>query len=40
VYFTKEAVESFGDFKIGRPAIRTVKNTNDLVLLPMEETVL
>jgi hypothetical protein len=34
MYFTKEAVENFGDFKIGKPVIHTVKNTNDLVLLP------
>jgi hypothetical protein len=39
-YFTKEDLESFGVFKIGRQVIRTMKNTNDLVLVPKEETVL
>jgi hypothetical protein len=38
--FTKEALESFGDFKIGRQVLPTIKNTNKLVLVPKEETVL
>jgi hypothetical protein len=39
-YLTKEALEGFGDFKIGEHIIRTVKYANDLVLLAKEETVL
>jgi hypothetical protein len=39
-YLTKEALEGFGDFKIGGQIIRTVKYANDLVLLAKEETVL
>jgi hypothetical protein len=38
-YFTKEALEGFGDFKIGQ-VIRTVKYADDLVLLAREEKVL
>jgi hypothetical protein len=37
---TKEAVEGFGDFKIGEQVIRTVKYADDLVLLAKEEMVL
>jgi len=32
-YLTKEAVEGFGDFKIGGQVTRTVKHVDDLVLL-------
>jgi hypothetical protein len=39
-YITKEALEGFGDFKIGGQVIRTVKYADDLVLLAREETVL
>jgi hypothetical protein len=39
-YITKEALEGFGDFKIGGQVIRTVKYADDLVLLAKEETVL
>jgi hypothetical protein len=38
-YLNKEAVERFGDFKIGQ-VIRTLKYADDLVLLAKEETVL
>jgi hypothetical protein len=38
-YLTKEALEGFGDFKIGQ-VIRTVKYADDLVLQAKEETVL
>jgi hypothetical protein len=38
-YLTEEALEGFGDFKIGQ-VIRTVKYADDLVLLAKEETVL
>jgi hypothetical protein len=38
-YLTKEALEVFGDFKIGQ-VIFTVKYANDLVLLAKEEVVL
>jgi putative lipoic acid-binding regulatory protein len=38
-YLTMEALEGFGDFKIGQ-VIRTVKYADDLVLLAMELTVL
>jgi hypothetical protein len=37
---TKEALEGFGDFKIGGQIIHTVKYADDLVLLAMEEKVL
>jgi hypothetical protein len=33
----KEALEGFGDFKIGGQINHTVKNANDLVLLAKEE---
>jgi hypothetical protein len=39
-YLTKEALEGFGDFKIGAQVLRTVKYADDLVLLAKEETVL
>jgi hypothetical protein len=39
-YLTKEALEEFGDFKIGGQVIRTVKYADDLVLLAREEKVL
>jgi hypothetical protein len=38
-YFTKKALEGFGDFKIGQ-VILTVKYADDLVLLAKEEKVL
>jgi hypothetical protein len=38
-YLTKEALEGFGDFKIGQ-VIRTAKYADDLVLLAKKETVL
>jgi hypothetical protein len=37
---TKEALEGFGNFKIGGQAISSVKYADDLVLLAKEETVL
>jgi len=37
---TKEALEGFGDFKIGGQIIRTVKYADELVLLAKEEKVL
>jgi hypothetical protein len=37
---TKEAVEGFGDIKIGGQVIGTVKYADELVLLAREETVL
>jgi hypothetical protein len=37
---TKEALEGFGDFKIGEKIIHTVKYADDLVLLAKEEKVL
>jgi hypothetical protein len=37
---TKEALEWFGDFKIGGHIIHTVKNADDLVLMAKEEKVL
>ena len=37
---TKEALEGFGDFKIGGQIIHTVKYADDLVLLAKEEKVL
>jgi hypothetical protein len=39
-YLTKEALEGFGDFKIGGQVIRTAKYADDLVLLAREEKVL
>jgi hypothetical protein len=38
-YLTGEALEGFGDFKIGQ-VIRTVKYADDLVLLRKEEMML
>ena len=38
-YLTREGLEGFGDFKIGK-LIRTVKYTDDLGLVPKEATVL
>jgi len=38
-FFTKEALEGFGDFKIGKVS-HTVKYADDLVLLAKEEAVL
>jgi len=40
IYLTKEALEGFGDFKIGGQIIHTVKYAYDLVLLAKEEKVL
>jgi hypothetical protein len=40
LYLTKEAVEGFGDFKIGGQVICTVKYIDDLVLRDKEEIVL
>jgi hypothetical protein len=37
---TKETLEGFGDFKIGRKIIHTVKYADDLVLMAKEEKVL
>jgi hypothetical protein len=37
--FTKEALEGFGDFKIGRKIIHTVKYADELVLLAKKEKV-
>ena len=37
---TKEALEGFGDFKIGGKIIHTVKYADELVLLAKEEKVL
>jgi len=37
---TKEALEGFGDLKIGGQIIHTVKYADDLVLLAKEEKVL
>jgi hypothetical protein len=39
-YLTKQALEGFGDFKIGGQVIGTVRYADDLVLLAREETVL
>jgi hypothetical protein len=39
-YLTKEALEGFGDFKIGGQIFHTVKYAVDLVLLTKEEKVL
>jgi hypothetical protein len=38
-YHTKEALEGFGDFKIGVQVICTVKHADDLVRLTEEEAV-
>ena len=38
--FTKEALEEFGNFKMGGQIIHTVKYADDLVLLAKEEKVL
>jgi len=35
---TKEALEVFGDFKVGGKIIHTVKYADDLVLLAKEES--
>jgi hypothetical protein len=40
LYLTKEALEGFGDFKIGGQVTRTVKYADDFVLLAKEGTVL
>jgi hypothetical protein len=39
-FLTKEAVEGFGDFKIGGKIIHTVMYADDFVLLAKEEKVL
>jgi hypothetical protein len=39
-YLTNEALEEYGDFKIGGQVIRTVKYADDLALLAQEEPVL
>jgi hypothetical protein len=39
-YLTEEALEGFGNFKIGGQVIHTVKYADELVLLAEEETVL
>jgi hypothetical protein len=39
-YLANDALEGFGDFKIGGQVIRTVKYADELVLLAKEETVL
>jgi hypothetical protein len=39
-FLTKEALEGFGDFKIGRQIIHTVKYADELVLLAKKEKVL
>jgi len=39
-FITKEALERFGDFKIGRQILHTVKYADELVLLAKEEKVL
>jgi hypothetical protein len=39
-YFTKEAPEGFGGFKIGGQVIGTVKYADDLVLMAKKETLL
>jgi hypothetical protein len=36
----KEALEGFGDFRIGEQVIRTVKYADDLVLIAKEESLL
>ena len=40
IFPAKEALEGFGDFKIGGQIIHTVKYADDLVLLSKEEKVL
>jgi hypothetical protein len=35
-YLSKEAVEGFGDFRIGEQVIRSVKYVDDLILLSKE----
>ena len=37
---SKDALEGFGDFKVGRQIIKTLKYADDLVLLAKEENVL
>jgi hypothetical protein len=39
-FITKEALEGFGDFKIGGQIIHTLEYTDDLVLLAKEEKML
>jgi hypothetical protein len=39
-YLTNEALEGFGDLKIGGQVILTVKYANDLLLMAMAETVM
>jgi hypothetical protein len=39
-YLKKEALEGFGDFKIGGQVIRTVKYADDVELLAKEKSVL
>ena len=39
-YLHKEALEGFGDFKIGRQVNRAVKYVDGIVLVAMEEAVL
>jgi hypothetical protein len=39
-YVTQEALEGLGDFKVGGQIVRTVKYSDDLVLLAKEEIVL
>jgi hypothetical protein len=39
-YITKEALEGFGDLKIGGKVIHNVKHADDLALLATEETIL
>jgi hypothetical protein len=39
-YVTQEALEGFGDFKVGGQIIRTVRYAVDLVLLAKEDTIL
>jgi hypothetical protein len=39
-YLNKDTLKAFGDFKIGKKVICTVKYADNLVLLPKEETVL
>jgi hypothetical protein len=39
-YLNKEALEGFGDFKLGRLVIRAVKYADGIVLMAKEEAVL
>jgi len=39
-YLTREAFKCFGDYKIERQVIRTIKCVDDLVLLAKDEAVL